>query len=311
MLKDFSMEHENNFLEKYENKTVNVLFLEKLCEKELQKSPIIIKPENESRWIIKYVLGQKYSFFGEVFLEKELVEKIENIVFLRVILSKPLAYIFGTTDFCGLEIICEEPILIPRTDTESWVIKLIDELRKMFLLDESMKKKFTILDLCTGSGCIALALASAFPNINVIGADIDLRSINLAKKNAAHNNITNAKFVQSDLFSEINLSKIDLIVSNPPYVTEEEYLSLENEVKNWESLIALVAEDNGLFFYKKIINQANLIFCQKNKTNKLRLALEMSPAQINEVSLLLTDAGFSIVIINDSFDYQRSIFANY
>jgi release factor glutamine methyltransferase len=306
------MEHKNNFLEKYENKTVNLLFLEKLCESELKSSSLIVKPENESRWIIKYLVGQdNYLIFGEIFLGQKLVDKIETIVFERVTLSKPLAYIFGTTDFCGLEIICEEPILIPRTDTESWVIKLIDELRKMFLLDESLKKKFTILDLCTGSGCIALALASAFPEINVIGADIDLRAINLAKKNAAHNNITNAKFVQSDLFSEINLSKVDLIVSNPPYVTKEEYLILEDEVKNWESHIALIAEDNGLFFYKKIINQANLIFCKKNKTNKLRLALEMSPAQINDVNLLLTDAGFSRFTIKDSLDCQRAIFAIY
>jgi release factor glutamine methyltransferase len=177
------MEHKNNFLEKYENKTVNLLFLEKLCESELKSSSLIVKPENESRWIIKYLVGQdNYLIFGEIFLGQKLVDKIETIVFERVTLSKPLAYIFGTTDFCGLEIICEEPILIPRTDTESWVIKLIDELRKMFLLDESLKKKFTILDLCTGSGCIALALASAFPEINVIGADIDLRAINLAKK---------------------------------------------------------------------------------------------------------------------------------
>lgn len=310
MLKDFLMEHKNNFLKQYENKIVNTFLLEKLCEKELKTSSLIIQPENESRWIIKHIFGEEYSFFREIFLGQELAKKIVSVIFERVTLSKPLAYIFGKTDFCGLEIICEEPILIPRTDTESWVIKLIDELKKMFLLDSSLKNNFTILDMCSGSGCIALSIASAFPEINVIGADIDFRAINLAKKNSAHNNITNVKFVQSDLFSKLNLSKVNLIVSNPPYVTQKEYLSLEDEVKNWESHIALVAEDNGLYFYKKIIENANLIFKKKENSKQLRLALEMDPAQIHDVNSLLINAGFSSLIINDSFDRKRAIFAN-
>ena len=190
---------------------------------------------------------------GSIQLSDEQQTTLDAWVSQRVVEKKPLQYILGSVPFCDLEIIVQPPILIPRPETEEWVTWLIDDLKLV------KNNPLKILDLCTGSGCIALALGKAFPQSMVVGIDINPLSIALAQKNKEHNAITNVTFLLSDLDRELDPSdRFDLIVSNPPYLTGQEYDQLEPEVKQWEDQYALVAPDDGLNFYKRIAQLAPL-----------------------------------------------------
>jgi release factor glutamine methyltransferase len=163
----------------------------------------------------------------------------------------PLQYILGTVPFCDVEIIVKPPILIPRPETEEWVSNLIAQLKPF------KNEKLDILDLCTGTGCIALALAQAFPKANVYATDINAQAIALAQENAAHNHLPNVTFLYSDLFEQISPAfTFDLILGNPPYIPESAWQTLEKSVKDWEDVHALVADEQGMALIKKIIAQA-------------------------------------------------------
>lgn len=182
--------------------------------------------------------------------QEELLEQwIDHLVTNRM----PLQYILGSTDFLGLEILVTPPTLIPRPETEYWVSLFLENLQKNISLKIA---KLDILDLCSGSGCIGLALAKNLPNSSVIALDIEQQAIELGIKNAHHNGITNIKFLQSDLFDAIGQRKFDLIVANPPYISHQEWQTLEPEVKDWEDPRALIANDDGYTLIKKIIEHA-------------------------------------------------------
>ena len=163
----------------------------------------------------------------------------------------PLQYLLGSIAFAGLTIIVEPPTLIPRPETEEWVMSLIQKLQTVGDVP------LTILDMCTGSGCIGLALAKALPQSHVYAVDIADSALVLAQKNAQNNQIFNITFLKSDLFTQLPSGiNFDLIISNPPYIDQAEWESLEPVVTRWEDKQALVADDNGLDLLKKIINQA-------------------------------------------------------
>jgi release factor glutamine methyltransferase len=164
--------------------------------------------------------------------------------------NKPLQYILGKVPFLDLWLDVEPPILIPRPETESWCASLIEFLQP--LKTESL----SILDMCTGSGCIALALADALYNAQVIGVDINPQAISLATRNAQQNNLSNVHFIQSDLFKNLSQQKYDLIVSNPPYISEDVWKTLDCNVKEWEDKKALVAENHGLALIEQILKEA-------------------------------------------------------
>lgn len=165
--------------------------------------------------------------------------------------NMPLQYLLGSTPFAGLEILVRAPILIPRPETEEWICNLIDQLHPF------KQEPLWILDLCTGSGCIALALADALPKARVYATDINDAALELARENARHNHIPNVTFLRSDLFNEISSTfKFDIIVSNPPYIDERSWNTLEPSVRNWEDKNALIAPDHGLALIKRIIDQA-------------------------------------------------------
>lgn len=175
----------------------------------------------------------------------------------RVEQNKPLQYIIGTVPFLDLEIIVEPPILIPRPETEEWVAWLIEKLEP--LKDKhGSQPAIKILDIGVGSGCIALALARAFPYATIIGVDANNTAVALSKKNKTHNKINNAIFLQSNLYQELSQHKnsFDLIVSNPPYISYTEYKNLSREVLDWEDKNALVASDDGFAIHKKILDDA-------------------------------------------------------
>ncbi len=218
----------------------------------------------------------------------------------------PLHYLIGSVPFLDVEILLEPPILIPRPETEHWCGELIERLRMLG------NTPLTILDMCTGSGCIALALAKALPHATIYATDISKKALALAQKNAQHNEITNITFLQSDLFQDIpHTMHFDIIVSNPPYVSQAEWHTLEPSVKDWEDKHALVAPQHGLGILEKIILQAPQ-FLQPNKQlaqkNIPQLIVEIGHKQGHAVSKLMQQAWFgNVQIIKDLAGKDRVV----
>jgi release factor glutamine methyltransferase len=215
----------------------------------------------------------------------------------RVHQRTPLAYLLGSVPFCNLDIVVEPPILIPRPETEEWVSWLIEQLTPI------QKEHFTILDLCTGSGCVALALAHAFPLAQVVGIDNNPDAVALANKNKKHNKITNVEFLCGDLYAALPAGfTCDLIVANPPYITEAEYKQLQPEVVRWEDKHALVAHDEGLEFYRRIAHDART-FLKSTSTfshhNLPRIVVELGTAPESVVTIFRTAGYDRCKLLND------------
>jgi release factor glutamine methyltransferase len=215
---------------------------------------------------------------------------IENAVIRRT-RFEPIQYILGETEFYGLKIKVDNSVLIPRPETEYLVEKIIKE----------NEIPNCILEIGTGSGCIAIALKKHFSNSNITATDISELALKIANKNA-ENNSMQIKFQQSDLFENIS-GKFDIIVSNPPYITKDEYDNLPEEILNFEPEKALLAEDKGLFFYKKILSQAKE-FLKKNG----KIYFEIGHEQGQKVKEIALDAGFNeIEIVKDLNGFDRIV----
>lgn len=247
----------------------------------------------EARWLLEGLFKKSWSdLMRHSFIDvsQDQQQQLDEWIRLRVDEHKPLQYILGSVPFADLDILVQSPILIPRPETEEWVVWLIDELKAV------KNNPLTFLDMCTGSGCIALTLAHHFPRARVIGVDINPQAIQLAEKNKLHNKIQNVRFIQSDLFASLDSSmKFDCIVSNPPYITSIEYSTLDRGVVAWEDRQALVAGDNGLAFYKHISAKA-LSYLEKqsilNRYNMPRLVFELG-TRPKETESVVLQSGFS------------------
>ena len=157
----------------------------------------------------------------------------------------PIQYITKNQEFMKLNFFVNENVLIPRSDTEILVEEIINTYKD---------KKVKILDLCTGSGCIAISLKKYMPRAEVYASDISKKALGVAKINAKNNN-TEVKFILSDVFNDIIDKDFDIIVSNPPYIKTQIIDTLTKDVQK-EPKIALDGGSDGLFFYKKIIKEA-------------------------------------------------------
>ncbi len=203
--------------------------------------------------------------------------------------SKPIQYILGKTVFYGLPIQVNKHVLIPRPETEELI---------HWILKDNWKEETTILDLGTGSGCIALALKDQLKTPIVYGADISVEALNVAKQNAINNNLQVA-FFQFDILTQesLNFMKFDLIVSNPPYVRMSEKEWMHDNVLNHEPHSALfVAEDDPLIFYRKITDLADGHLNKKGK-----LFFEINEAYGAEILQFLKDRGYKDVTLKKDF----------
>lgn len=180
----------------------------------------------------------------------------------------PVQYIVGNVDFYGYKINVNKNVLIPRFETEELVSKTIKLIKKYF--DE----KINLLDIGTGSGCIAITMKKELKNINVTAVDISEKALNVAINNAKENNCE-INFIQSDVFEKIH-DKYDVIISNPPYISHDE--EIEEIVINNEPHLALYAKNNGLYFYEKIISESNKYLNKKNI-----IAFEIGYLQAEEI----------------------------
>ena len=233
-------------------------------------------------------------------------ESLHLLLHEHAVAHKPLQYLIGSVPFGNAYITVAPPTLIPRPETEEWCLKLIEQLKPL------QNEKLTILDMCTGSGCIAVALAQALPNSHIYAADIAFEALELARKNALTNNIKNITFLQSDLFTNIPAStQFDLIVSNPPYIAHHVWETLEPSVKQWEDSRALVARNNGLEVIQDIITQAPF-FTKPNlhiaTLNIPQLWIEIGYDQGSIVEKLMHDAQFDNVnIAKDLAQHDRVV----
>lgn len=182
--------------------------------------------------------------------------------------GEPVQYIIGDVDFYGNILKVNKNVLIPRRETEELVEKTIAYIKKY------LNENISILDIGTGSGCIPITIKKLMPNINMNSADISKEALDVAKENAKINNVE-VNFINSNIFSEIN-DKYDCIISNPPYIRYDE--PIMDIVKNNEPHIALYADDNGLYFYKEIINNSD-----KYLNNKFIIAFEIGEEQGEDI----------------------------
>lgn len=163
----------------------------------------------------------------------------------------PIQYIMGKTEFCGLEFIVNEDVFIPRPETEVLVQTALDLSYELRVMSYELR----ILDLCTGSGNIAIALTKNIRNCKIVASDISEEALAVAKKNAAFNGVLKRiEFINSDLFSKLE-GKFDIVVSNPPYVARYEFETLDKEVLT-EPRIAIDGGPDGLDFYGRIAQDA-------------------------------------------------------
>jgi len=206
----------------------------------------------------------------------------------------PLQYIINKQEFFKQEFFVNENVLIPQPDTEILVEEVIEIASKF----ENAK----ILDLCTGSGAIAISLANNLENVEVTGTDISKEALEVSKINDKKNLV---KFIQSDLFENLQKEKFNIIVSNPPYIKTDVIKTLSMEVQN-EPSIALDGGEDGLKFYKEIINNANNYLYENGY-----LCLEIGDDQREEVIQLLKDKNYkNIYSKKDLGGNDRIVIAN-
>ena len=213
------------------------------------KSNQIESPKLKARLLLQYVLNKKREqlilYDNEqitVAQEKAYIQNIE-----KLIKGIPLQHITNSQEFMKMNFFVNSDVLIPRPDTEI----LVEEVIKL----GKEKRNPSILDLCTGSGAIAVSIAKYLPNAKVYASDISKKALEMAKTNARNNEVEDKiEFINSDLFEKIE-GKFDIIVSNPPYIRTEVIKTLDEEVQK-EPMLALDGGKDGLDFYRKIVEEA-------------------------------------------------------
>ncbi|MGX8712550.1 MAG: peptide chain release factor N(5)-glutamine methyltransferase [bacterium] len=211
---------------------------------------------------------------------------------------RPIQHIIGYTDFCGCRIEVSPDVLVPRPETEEmveWIVK-----------NKELRIK-NVLDLCTGSGCIAIALKKAFPDAEVTGVDVSTAALEIARRNAK-NNSTEINFVQANVLEQpfsLLTSHFSLLVSNPPYVMEKERSLMADNVLEYDPAVALFVPDNDpLRFYRAIAAIA-----KQHLASQGMLVVEINEALANETCALLRGQGFIPSIHTDFRGKQRWVSA--
>ena len=274
-----------------------------------------------------YDIGEAESFFYLILEEKQKLKRIDlalnpdlafsndEIQFWNSILEQlkkeiPVQYLLGKTSFYGLEFEVNSTVLIPRPETEELVEWIIQNQKSSFDSAQDDSGKIKILDIGTGSGCIAISLAKNIPNAQVFAIDVSDKALATAQKNAEINEV-NVTFISKNILEVVTLSAVegleqqfDVIVSNPPYVRELEKQEIKKNVLDNEPHLALFVDDNdALIFYRKIAKLA-----QKNLSPNGQLFFEINQYLGKEMVELLEKMDFkNIELRKDIFGNDRMI----
>ena len=258
-----------------------------------------------ARQLVCHVTGHTQEYIlanRDLYASEEAVIACEKAV-KRLWEGEPLAYVLGEWEFYGLPLKVTPDVLIPRDDTCAVAALAI---RQGLFLEQDPR----ILDLCCGSGCIGLAVASRVKDAKVTLADLSQKALAIAKENVALNKLTGrVRCIQADALAPAPafLGKFDMIVSNPPYIPEGEMADLPHSVKDYEPHMALVAGEDGLDFYRSIA---------ENYTAALKpggyLCLEFGEYQGDDICRILEEKGYTILERSRDYnDRERAVLAQY
>lgn len=248
-------------------------------------SSISDTPKLDTEILLQKALGDVDRLYIQLNLDKKLSDeelKCFNEMINDRLNGRPIAYIVKNREFMALNFYVEEGVLIPRPDTEPLVEEVIELSKGM--------KDVTIVDIGTGSGAISVSLAKYIKNSYVYSLDISDKALSIGKKNAVNNEVDDKiEFIKSDVFTGIkdrNL-KLDIIVSNPPYIKKEDIKTLHTQVKDYEPYIALEGGEDGLDFYRTITEES----LKYLKSNGI-LAFEVGHDQANDVCTIMKNHGY-------------------
>ena len=261
----------------------------------------IESPRTNAELLLAEILNCKrldlYLAFERPLSEDEVQKYRENIK--RRGNFEPLQYIIGKVEFYGLEFKVSPSVLIPRPETELMVENILHQSPK----DE----KLIILDIGSGSGNIAIALAVNLPSSKIVSTEVSEESLLVAKENSVRHKVSERiKFVKHNILKNdlSSFPMFDIVVSNPPYVSKESYSTLQKEIKNFEPLIAVTDEGDGYTFYREISAKASVKLKENGK-----LFFEVAHGQSEEVVEIMTKNNFkNIEIIKDYQNIDRVIF---
>lgn len=265
--------------------TWTILKMLKWTEEYFRKAEIA-SPRVDAEWLLADTLELKrvdlYVRFDQLLAPAELAEFKSKI--RRRAKREPLAYIMGSAEFYGIPLKVEPSVLIPRPETEQMVENVVKRSPR------------SILDIGTGSGCIAIAVAKELPESAVAATEISASALTIARKNAADQGLGRISFYEADLFPPAGT--FDTIVANPPYIAEGVLATLMPEVRDFEPTLALAAGTDGLDFYRRIIAGAPG-FLNPNGY----LILEMGDGQAERIRHLV-EAGGSLTWVESKKDYN-------
>ena len=258
-----------------------------------------IYPKDEAHalawWVVEESTGLSRN---EILLGCKDTKNIPNLqaIIERLRHFEPIQYIFGHTLWSGMDLLVTPDTLIPRPETA----ELVEQIIRSFRGIKTAKEPLRVLDIGTGTGCIAIALKRAFPHWKITAIDVSQKALEIARKNATKNN-AQIHFIKCDVLSdEINcLGTFDIIVSNPPYICENEKSEMRANVLNYEPSTALfVPNDDPLLFYRRI---ASMGLCK-------HLFFEINEHYATEMYELLEQKGFiNIQLTNDIYGKARII----
>ena len=277
--------------------------------RQARKALLEIEPAHQAgvtaRELLCFVSGKTAAELladGEKYADGRVVQALEDAV-NRMVRGEPLAYILGEWEFYGLKLHVTPDVLIPRDDTCALAEIAI---RQALFLDANPR----ILDLCTGSGCIGLAIASRVKDAKVTLADLSREALAVAKKNVAlHHMGGRVSCVQADAMAEppAFLGQFDMIVSNPPYIDENDMQTLEVSVKDYEPHMALYGGRDGLDFYRSITEKYRHILKPGGY-----LCYEFGEEQGDDVCNILAANGFTVrKRVKDFCGTERAVIAQY
>ncbi len=258
----------------------------------------------EAREIMKFITGCNASelfMHGGDAASPEIINEYNKIIERRCN-HYPLQYIFGYTYFMGYKFLCRENVLIPRFDTENLVATALRETES--------RDSLTIIDMCTGTGCIGLSYylerLKTGHSDRLTLVDISDDAIGLSGENLKlYSEIEpgNVNIIKSDLFTELEEQKFDVLLSNPPYIPTKDCDTLEPDVRDYEPRLALDGDSDGLSFYKRIISGMN---CHLN--NDAFIFMEIGYDQYNSVKKIMIDSGYEdISLVKDLSGLDRVI----